>query len=313
MYNIRSNGKLLLTGEYFVLDGALAFALPTKYGQTLRIQASEQKGLIWKSYTVEGTCWFEGKYSLPDLKILKSTDDKTAQNLQNILLKAREMNPDFLKHPKALKAETHLEFPRDWGLGSSSTLIHSIAKWAEVNPFELSNETMGGSGYDIACAGMDKPIFYQRKPKRLVQAIDFHPSFHKNLYFVHLGKKQNSREGIKQYRSKGAQLLEQLPVITNISQSIVEAKDYASFEQLILEHEKVIARTLEIPRAKTLYFRDFWGEIKSLGAWGGDFVLATSQEGEALTRQYFYDRGFLTVLSYKEMILVPPTRGIEGA
>jgi hypothetical protein len=30
-----SNGKLLITGEYLVLDGAKAFALPTKKGQNL--------------------------------------------------------------------------------------------------------------------------------------------------------------------------------------------------------------------------------------------------------------------------------------
>ena len=30
-----SNGKLLITGEYVVLDGAKALALPTKYGQNL--------------------------------------------------------------------------------------------------------------------------------------------------------------------------------------------------------------------------------------------------------------------------------------
>ena len=28
-----SNGKLLITGEYVVLDGAKALALPTKFGQ----------------------------------------------------------------------------------------------------------------------------------------------------------------------------------------------------------------------------------------------------------------------------------------
>ena len=33
-----SNGKLLITGEYLVLDGAKAFALPTKFGQNLIIE-----------------------------------------------------------------------------------------------------------------------------------------------------------------------------------------------------------------------------------------------------------------------------------
>jgi mevalonate kinase len=33
-----SNGKLLITGEYLVLDGATAFALPTKIGQNLIVE-----------------------------------------------------------------------------------------------------------------------------------------------------------------------------------------------------------------------------------------------------------------------------------
>lgn len=33
-----SNGKLLLSGEYAVLDGALSLAVPTKYGQLLSVK-----------------------------------------------------------------------------------------------------------------------------------------------------------------------------------------------------------------------------------------------------------------------------------
>ena len=33
-----SNGKLLITGEYVVLDGAKALALPTKFGQSLVVK-----------------------------------------------------------------------------------------------------------------------------------------------------------------------------------------------------------------------------------------------------------------------------------
>ena len=33
-----SNGKLLITGEYVVLDGAKALALPTKFGQSLLVK-----------------------------------------------------------------------------------------------------------------------------------------------------------------------------------------------------------------------------------------------------------------------------------
>ena len=55
---------------------------------------------------------------------------------------------------------THLEFPRDWGLGSSSTLINNVAQWAQVDPFELHFKVSNGSGYDIACAKRRYPIVY---------------------------------------------------------------------------------------------------------------------------------------------------------
>lgn len=45
---IRANGKLLLTGEYLVLDGALSLAFPTRKGQTLLAKKSEKKGFFWK-------------------------------------------------------------------------------------------------------------------------------------------------------------------------------------------------------------------------------------------------------------------------
>ena len=43
-----SNGKLLITGEYLVLDGAKAFALPTKFGQKLTIEETE--GHCWTAH-----------------------------------------------------------------------------------------------------------------------------------------------------------------------------------------------------------------------------------------------------------------------
>jgi hypothetical protein len=41
------------------------------------------------------------------------------------------------------------------------------------------------------------------------------------------------------------------------------------------------------------------GAIKSLGAWGGDFILAS---GNQKTPNYFHEKGFKTVISYSEMI-----------
>ena len=49
-----AHGKLLLTGEYAVLDGALSLALPTQYGQRMEVCALEQKRIYFRSLTMEG-------------------------------------------------------------------------------------------------------------------------------------------------------------------------------------------------------------------------------------------------------------------
>ena len=53
---------------------------------------------------------------------------------------------------------------------------------------------------------------------------------------------------------------------------------------------------------KNKIFPDFWGAIKSLGAWGGDFVLATSSKDEATTKDYFNSKGYHTVLLFSELV-----------
>ena len=39
--------------------------------------------------------------------------------------------------------ETHLTFPRLWGLGTSSTLINSIGDWLDIDAFELLQKSFG--------------------------------------------------------------------------------------------------------------------------------------------------------------------------
>ena len=55
----RGNGKLLITGEYLVLDGALALALPVSLGQSLEFTYSEEARdtLVWKSLNNQGKEW----------------------------------------------------------------------------------------------------------------------------------------------------------------------------------------------------------------------------------------------------------------
>ena len=61
MNHFYSNGKLLLTGEYFVLDGAKSLAVPTNCGQDLTVEPIKESQLIRKSYSNTGECWLSAK------------------------------------------------------------------------------------------------------------------------------------------------------------------------------------------------------------------------------------------------------------
>lgn len=310
-FSTRVNGKLLLTGEYFVMDGATALALPTRYGQKMTASdGGEADVLHWLSYDHEGTCWFDGRFSLSDFSILTadgSEPNKIAEQLQKILLATRELNPKFLTDViTGVKVETHLEFPRNWGLGSSSTLVTMLAEWANVNPYSLLEATFKGSGYDIAAATAPGPMLYRRfhgRPQSEVSS--FNPDFRHQLYFVYLNQKQDSREALVHYMVTPLEQREvPLPRITQITFNVAQyTRNLEDFEALMTEHEELVQTVVQQPRAKERFFSDYWGEVKSLGAWGGDFVLVTSNEPEEKTRQYFAEKGFDTVISYDEMIL----------
>lgn len=309
MNRFYSNGKLLITGEYVVLEGATSLAVPTKFGQDLTIEPIKEPQLVWGSFTKEGECWFEALFDLPKIRLTQATFDskeegsheRIAETLQGILQEARKLNPDFLNQETGFVVKTQLGFPRDWGLGSSSTLINNIAQWANVDAFQLLWNAFSGSGYDIACAMNNTPIFYhleQGEPS--VSVVDFDPEFKNQLYFVHLNQKQNSREGIQRFKEKKGDIKESIELVSEISNKMLIAKNLEEFEDLIIQHEKIISDIIEMPTFKEKLFSDYFGEIKSLGAWGGDFILAT---GNDLSTEYFKQKGFPTVLSYSEMVL----------
>ena len=56
-----SNGKLLISGEYVILDGALSLAAPTLLGQHLEILKDDSKYIKWTSKNSNGKVWFQCK------------------------------------------------------------------------------------------------------------------------------------------------------------------------------------------------------------------------------------------------------------
>lgn len=339
-FSSKSQGKLLLSGEYVVTDGAVALALPTRLGQSLHVESAETPAqLSWQAYEPEQKLWLDLEFSLPTLDIRKAegSEDahKEAQRLQAILRKAQQLNPKFLAGKKGYDARTELDFPRNWGLGSSATLISLIADWAKVDARKLLDASFGGSGYDLATAKASGPLLFQLfngQPRS--EAVAFKPSFLSQLYCVHLNQKQSSQEALVHYKVRPPEM--RRPVMQRISQithnivataqaqspvlaevgslsktsislsfgSSEQGDAFSRFKELLLEHELLLQEIIQQERAKDLYFSDFDGEIKSLGAWGGDFVLAASNLSEEQTLLYFKERGFETVQKFEELLLL---------
>lgn len=305
-----SNGKLLLTGEYLVLDGAHALAVPTVFGQDLTVEPINDPLLIWGSFTADGTCWFEAQFELPKLRLLSATFDSSregssefiAETLQNILQEARKLNPAFLNSDQGCLVKTHLTFPRNWGLGSSSTLINNIATWAKVDAFKLLWNAFSGSGYDIACAQNNNPIRYKLTGEQdpSTTEVSYRPEFADTLFFVFLNQKQNSREGIARYKEKRHEIQRHLTTVDALTEAFIQAKNVDELSEVITEHETLIGNIIQQPTVKERLFTDYHGAVKSLGAWGGDFVLAT---GDSTSVSYFKEKGYTTVIPYTKMIL----------
>ncbi len=307
-----SNGKLLLTGEYVVLDGAISLAVPTKYGQSLKVETIDESKILWTSLDENGNTWFEGSFQLNSNEMLKQVQhDETSNRLIQILHAAKQLNSKFLNLETGFRVTTKLDFPKNWGLGTSSTLINNIAQWAQVDAYSLLEQTFGGSGYDIACAQNNTSITYQllnneilkqvqHDETRIIKDINFNPSFKDHLYFVHLNKKQNSRDGIKHYNEQKRHSNSAINQISDITSKVISCNSLNDFEILITEHEQIISNLTKQTPVKDLLFNDFKGCIKSLGAWGGDFVLATSIENPS---SYFQNKGYNTIIPYKDMVL----------
>jgi len=298
-----SNGKLLITGEYLVLDGARAFALPTKFGQNLIVENSTNQEIQWKSYDFDENIWYQDTISFSEITNKVDAKIETVKTtLLQILHEAYLLNTDFINNSEGYKISTNLTFPKKWGLGTSSTLLNNIAQWTNIDAFTLLKNSFGGSGYDIACAQNDTPIVYRIEQNLpVVETVHFNPDFTQNIYFVYLNKKQNSKAAISAYyNNKNQHLAHNIIDNNKITDTILNAKTLKEFAIAVEKHEIHMSDILEIRTIKEVAFPDFKGVVKSLGAWGGDFVMAIAKEDP---KDYFVSKGYETILTYDEMIL----------
>ena len=294
-----AKGKLLLTAEYAVLGGAKALALPTKLGQSLEITQTTSGIITWKSVDANGQLWYENSF---DKKTFapQQQNDAIGERLQQLFLVISEVNPTLLADADGLLFTSSLEFDRSWGLGSSSTLVSLLSQWSEVNPYVLLQKVFGGSGYDIACATADGALLYERTNAihPTITAVDFNPCFKDQLFFVHLNQKQDSQQAVVAFDS-GMLTPQKMKIISGLTQSFLSNLILVDFQELMTQHEAIIASLINTMPIQKRLFNDYPGTIKSLGAWGGDFILAC---GAANTPDYFAHKGYKTCLTYQSLI-----------
>lgn len=300
MGEIFSPGKLMLTSEYFAIDGALVLAVPTKLGQEFFFEEkSDGKSLIfWEAYH-QNKLWLKAVIDYKNWQILETNIPSSAEFILKTLKNVQALSTTKFKNDFTYQLKTNLQFPADYGLGSSSTLMNNLAVWSEIDPFYLNTISLGGSGYDIAVAKEKSAVLYQSVPEIKYEKVDFHPPFTDELIFIHLNQKQDSREGINFYKSKiKSQKL--VDAFSDLTRNILLCSELKNFSQLMLIHEQKISDFLEIPTVKAKFFADCPVFVKSLGAWGGDFVMSSKFDG---FKDYFWGKGFNTVFEYDDIII----------
>ncbi len=285
--------------------GAKAIALPVRYGQTLEVKQTNIPGIIlWKASDPEGL-WFETELNCSNWSILKTSSLDKAQFLIRILQSAQNLNPLFLRESEGFEVNTMADFPVAWGLGTSSTLINNIAVWAGIDAFLLHQKVSKGSGYDIACARGKGPLLYKKKSAtdRLITPVKFQKDFLDKLYFVYSGQKKSTESHLIEFVPVSEEILNDVDAMSSLTQKILNCTSFDVFLQLISEHEKLVSKFLNVRPVAESRFTGFDGAIKSLGAWGGDFLLAATIADRHYVESYFEQFSLSVIIPFNDIVL----------
>lgn len=147
MSAIFSPGKLMLTSEYFAIDGALVLAVPTKLGQEFFFEEKDDnKSLIFWEALHQNKPWLKVVIDYKKWQILENNIPSSAEFIVKTLKNVQQLSTTKFKNDYTYHLKTNLQFPADFGLGSSSTLMNNLSEWAKVDPFYLNTISLGGSG-----------------------------------------------------------------------------------------------------------------------------------------------------------------------
>ncbi len=295
----QANGKLLISGEYLVLHGALSFALPLRFGQQMQISTAAGPLIRWTSSDPHGT-WYRAEFSLPGpVKENLSREDRF---IMRLLEAAGGLNPDFAARIQGTEVTVDANYPVQWGLGSSSTLIYLVACWAGINPFRLFHMVSRGSGYDLACAGRSNPLLYSRKGEAImIRDIAAGRAVRQNALFAWLGNKQSSDTEVDRFLVEASPSPTDIALMDLLTLKIATADRAEELQEHMLRHESLLARILQ-REPLSARLSDFPGTVKSLGAWGGDFAMFVTDQPKEAVLPWFTEKGIFPVFTFDEII-----------
>ena len=298
-----SKGKLLISGEYLVLHGAKALSVPLKLGQSMQVTKYNIPGIIRWETIVRNKPWFRANFHGPSMELTDSSHYQTALFVQKLLHTGKKIQPKLHIKDHGYHIVNEVEFDMNWGLGSSSSLLSNLAYWLDADLYSFYKMIFHGSGYDVFCARASKPMIYQLRDKHPhVEETAINPALTDSLYFIYLGHKQDSQESVRKFNEKELTDHNSIHEISSITESLTTASDPVQFMELMHDHERLISGIIGMPAVKEEYFNDFQGEIKSLGAWGGDFIMACSVQDPQEVAAYFRNKGLNVIFRYKELV-----------
>jgi mevalonate kinase len=304
----------MITGEYLVLKGGLAMAVPTVLGQEIQCTHDDSRPLHmvnWIAKVKGDIAWYSNQFLIDnDFEPAEDANSQRTLFIRSLLIGVNALNPEFFRPNGVYSITTHLDFDPSWGLGSSSSLIANLAYIAEVEPFELlfASSLNKGSGYDLAVSILGQPInyhieeglFHWAEPVELAWK-----GFARHCRLVFLNRKQDSHLEVSRFISKRNQdhQLNAIEEINHISKRIPAVSDYREFCDLLYQHEQIMGEVLKKKCIKEQLFPDFPGVIKSLGAWEGDFILVCPEnENPQTAEHYFTEKGYKIVMDFGKMI-----------
>jgi len=96
-------------------------------------------------------------------------------------------------------------------------------------------------------------------------------------------------------------LQKDIEAVSDISRAVPKCESLDEFGLLMQCHERIIARCIDQEPIQKR-FPDFEGVLKSLGAWGGDFILAATEWPENQVKEYFKWKGLEVVFKYNNLV-----------